>query len=172
MSAWHDVQDGLLFFVLAASVIDDLRRKRISNWLTLPVFLAALAVAFFAEGWGGWTHGLAGAGVGALSAGGVFIALWLATGGVGGGDAKLMTAVGALVGFPASVGTLVFVSIAGGVQGVLALVVSRGPFKRLLVRLKVPGAADPNFGKKVRYALAIAVGTLAFRFWLAQPPPF
>lgn len=170
MSFWPAVQDGLLLFVLVAAVVDDVRRKRISNWLTLPAFVIALVVAFFSGGWGGWTTGLAGALVGAVAAGGVFIVLWLATGGVGGGDAKLMTAVGALVGFPAAVGTLVFVSIAGGVQGVLAFVSSLGPSKRLLARLGVPGTDDPKFGKKVRYALAIAAGTLAFRFWLVQTP--
>lgn len=170
MSTWHAVQDGLLLFVLAASVVDDLRRKRISNWLTLPALLMALILAFLSGGWGGWTTGLVGALVGAVAGGGLFIVLWLATGGIGGGDAKLMTAVGALVGFPAAVGTLVFVSIAGGVQGVLVFVFSRGPAKRLLARLGVPGTKDPNFGKKVRYALAIAAGTLAFRFWLVQTP--
>lgn len=170
MSTPSAVANGLLIAVLIASVVDDLRRKRISNWLTLPTFVAALVLAFLSAGWGGWTTGLAGALVGAVAGGGLFVFLWLFTGGIGGGDAKLMTAVGALLGFPAAFGALLFVSIAGGVQGVLAFIASRKPSKRLLVRLGVTSANDPAFGKRVRYGLAIAVGTIVFRFWFLQAP--
>lgn len=170
MSHWLLVRDALLVALLVASVIDDLRRRRISNWLTLPALLLAFVLALADGGWGGLTHGLAGALSGAAVAGGLFVLLWLTTGGIGGGDAKLMTAVGALVGFPAAVGVLLFVSVAGGVQGVLAFVASRPAPRRWLKRAGVPGTDDPAFGRKVRYGLAIAVGTLGFRLWLACTP--
>lgn len=175
MTNWQLVRDVLLVALLVASVVDDLRRRRISNWLTLPALVVALALALLVGGWGGVTHGLAGALTGAAVAGGLFVVLWLTTGGIGGGDAKLMTAVGALVGFPAALGVLLFVSVAGGVQGVLAFVASRDAAKRWLARLGVPGTDDPAFGRKVRYGLAIAAGTVGFRLWLActpaEPPP-
>lgn len=170
MSTWALAREILLVALLLASVVDDLRRRRISNWLTLPALLLALALALAEGGWGGLTHGLAGALTGAGVAGGLFVVLWLFTGGIGGGDAKLMTAVGALVGFPAALGVLLFVSIAGGVQGVLAFAASRPASKRWLHRIGVPGTDDPAFGRKVRYALAIAVGTVGFQLWVASTP--
>src|SRR6266404_6345311 len=89
--------------------IKDVRGKRIPNRLTYSGLIAALVVR---TGLGGWTElrsGLAGM----LFAGGIFFLLFL-LGGMGGGDVKLMAAVGAWVG-TAQVGILLIMSaIAGG----------------------------------------------------------
>ena len=90
----------------------DVRGQRIPNWLTYSGLLAALVVR---AGLGGWT-GLKGGLAGMLFAGGIFFLLFF-IGGMGGGDVKLMAAVGAWVGL-AQVGSLLIMSaIAGGPAG-------------------------------------------------------
>lgn len=169
MFAWEHAQDAALVLLLGGAVVDDVRRKRISNWLTGPGFLVGCLLAFLAGGVGTANSGLLGALAGALAAGGLFVFLWLFTHGIGGGDAKLMLAVGALVGFPQALGVLLFVAVAGGVQGMLVVVASRPRVRKLLVSMGVGAAKEADFGKKVRYGLAIAAGTVAFRLWAAWP---
>ena len=77
--------------MVVVAAIWDIRRGTLPNGLTYGAALVAIVVnGFCAEAW--W-FGLAGASV-AL---GIWFVLF-ATGGVGGGDVKLMTAVGAVWG--------------------------------------------------------------------------
>ena len=69
-------------------------RTRIPNWLTYSGLIAALLVRTVLGGWANSWGGLAGM----LLAGGIFFLLFL-LGGMGGGDVKLMAAVGAWVGW-------------------------------------------------------------------------
>ena len=79
--------------IATVGAVKDVRGQRIPNWLTYSGLLAALVVR---AGLGGWT-GLKGGLAGMLFAGGIFFLLFL-LGGMGGGDVKLMAAVGAWVG--------------------------------------------------------------------------
>jgi prepilin peptidase CpaA len=75
-----------------ASVVEDLRRRRVPNWLTAAGAAGGVACAAA----GGW-HGLGIAAAGAMA--GFLILLpchWC--GAMGGGDVKLMAAYGALLG--------------------------------------------------------------------------
>lgn len=83
---------AVLVFV-AAAVITDLKWLRIPNWITVPAFILALAFYGIVDGWSGLLFSLAGFGTGF----GILFLLW-AIGGGGGGDVKLMGAVGAWVG--------------------------------------------------------------------------
>jgi len=95
--------------IATVGAVKDVRGQRIPNWLTYSGLLAALVVR---AGLGGWTE-LKGGLAGMLFAGGIFFLLFF-IGGMGGGDVKLMAAVGAWVGL-AQVGTLLIMSaIAGG----------------------------------------------------------
>lgn len=79
-------------FTLVAG-ISDLRTRRLPNWLTVPAFLAALAFHGLTGGWSGLGQALGGFAIGF----GILFVLWLIGGG-GGGDVKLMGALGAWLG--------------------------------------------------------------------------
>lgn len=92
----------------------DLRERRIPNALTVPAFLLALAFRAIP---GGETllSGIGGAGLGLL-----VMLPFFALGAVGGGDTKLVIAVGAFLGPEGLVGALVVASFAGAVMAAWA----------------------------------------------------
>ena len=153
--------------IAMVGAIKDVRGKRIPNRLTYSGLIAALVVR---TGLGGWTElrsGLAGM----LFAGGIFFLLFL-LGGMGGGDVKLMAAVGAWVG-TAQVGILLIMSaIAGGLLAVGYVLVHKRMLQSLrnvveLVRHHLTEGFAPHPTLNVQqegtlrlpYGLAIAIGT-------------
>lgn len=99
--------------LLALCVTSDLATRRIPNALTVSGMAAGLVL-------GAWTHGLAGC---VAAAGGLLLAIALlivpfALGGIGGGDVKMMAAVGSLVGPQALLASLLAGMILGGVVAV------------------------------------------------------
>jgi len=122
--------------LLAAGTVWDLKHRTIPD--VIPAAILAVAVATTAwqrapQGW--WMFGLGFA---------VALALGLALfarGGLGGGDVKVLAALGALVGLRGLFPLLFYVAIAGGVLGIVAL--ARGK-------------------RDVAYAPAIALGFLVF----------
>ena len=103
------------FAVLIVAVICDFRSREIPD--SLSMLLLALAVAGAALRWRpvSWSGLLLGLAVG-------FIAglLLFRLGGLGGGDVKLISALGALLGFPDALSFLVYVAIAGGLLAIVA----------------------------------------------------
>jgi len=79
-------------FTLAAA-FSDLRTRKLPNWLTVPAFAAALVVHTAVSGLAGLWLSLLGFALGF----GILLVLWLMGGG-GGGDVKLMGALGAWLG--------------------------------------------------------------------------
>lgn len=100
---------GLCGFT-ACALITDLKGRRIPNALTVSAFALALVFHVATSGWTGLGFAAGGFGVGF----GVMLVLWLIGGG-GGGDVKLMGAVGSWVGV---FGTL-FVFLGGVLVAVL-----------------------------------------------------
>ncbi len=95
----------------------DARSRRIPNQLTLT----AIAAGFGARAaFGGWL-GLESALWGALLAGGIFF-LFFVVGGMGGGDVKLMAAIGAWVGVGQVTPILLAAALAGGVLAIIYMV--------------------------------------------------
>ncbi len=162
--------------VLAAMVVTaaacDLKKGSVYNWLTYPGIVAGLAfgaIQGHVEGsaWQGLTNHLAGFGFGF---GFLFLAYVL--GGMGGGDVKLMGAVGAFVGWPGALHTVFVSFLAGAVIG-LVLVIGRGRVRTLLghlgaaVRLlAMPGVktdtAVPEATVGVPFGFAVCIGTLLY----------
>ncbi len=105
----------------------DWRSRRIPNWLSLPALLAGLAVSFATAGIAGGVQSIEGA-VAALAV--LLPVVFLR--GLGGGDWKLMGALGAWLG-PAQVLMVLVVTIF--LSGLLALIqIIRA--KRLLVTIR------------------------------------
>ncbi len=119
---------GALFGVLLlALALADVERRLLPNRLTYPGTVLALALSW---GWPGRgpLEALGGAAFGALALGVAYLAL---RGGLGGGDVKLATLLGAVVGFPRVVTALLLGAVAGGVAAALLLAlgaVRRGQF--------------------------------------------
>ncbi|MBA4358431.1 MAG: prepilin peptidase [Desulfovibrio sp.] len=169
---------SLTLSLLVASVID-LRSQRIPNLLTIPAAMAALAYHFLVQGPQGLWFSLAGLGLGL----GLMLAPFL-FGVMGGGDVKLMAAVGAWVGPQTVLVAFLLTSLAGGAYALVVLArpsgLLRGVFTRLRAALYAtcatgefyyqpvstcsgPTCSGPESAglPKLCYGLAIALGTLA-----------
>jgi prepilin peptidase CpaA len=154
--------------IATVGAVQDVRARRIPNWLTYSGLLAALAVRGSFAGWPGVKGGL----LGMLFAGGIFYLFFL-LGGMGGGDVKLIAAVGAWVGAVQMISVLVVASLAGGVLAISYLVIHRQGREALsntaeLVRHHATAGFQPHPVLNVQqpgtmrlpYGLAIAIGTL------------
>lgn len=159
-----------LLTVACIAAITDLRTRRIPNWLTLPAFITALAI----HGWSGWSafgSSLAGAGIG-LAIGATLVAM----GGMGGGDAKLLTVVGAFLGPQGFGWAMAYTGIAGGV---FALIVIAHHRMQALSRhaaagsagrtVQMSGHASRTVPLTIPYGVPIAIGATAF-LWLGALP--
>ena len=82
-----------VFILTAIAVFTDLKSRKIPNWLTVSAFVTALGFHYYAGGISGLLQSIAGFATGF----GLLLVLWLIGGG-GGGDVKLMGAIGAWVG--------------------------------------------------------------------------
>lgn len=113
--------------VLASLIaaVSDLRAYRIPNRLTIPLLFSGLAYCLLTSGW--W--GLAASGAGAALGFGTLVGLYLA-GGMGAGDVKLMTGLGAWLG-PLMISDVLLTScLVAGVYALVLLVgkrLQRGP---------------------------------------------
>jgi len=111
---------SLIFLVLVWGLVAitfiDLDFQIIPDEISIGGFLLALVVSPFMP------VEFAGAIIGALVGGGIFYALAvLYPGGMGGGDIKLMAAIGAFLGWKMALLTIVVGSIAGSVVGIAAM---------------------------------------------------
>lgn len=161
----------VLVGLLAGAVTTDLKERRIPNKLTGPGLLAGLILGAAVEG-GVPFAALAGAGLG------LAICLpFVVLGGIGGGDAKLLMAVGAFVGPGGLLSVVLYGALAGGVLA-LGNAVRRGAIVpvlmnsgRLFVYLITLGRHGERYGldsphaHAVPYGLAIAAGALATWFY-------
>ena len=153
----------LLALALAAAAVEDATRLRISNLTCIAVAVAALvAMAFAGFPLALWQNLLVC--VLLLAAG----TLLFASGKVGGGDVKLLAALGLWVELRAGVSLLVAVLLAGGVLAlgfiIARMVVGRGPDRN-----------DKAKARGIPYGLAIVAGAaLVFAIQISstpKPPP-
>jgi prepilin peptidase CpaA len=125
---------GVVLCAAAVAMATDIRTRRIPNVLTLPLLLAGLIEATVARG---GLHGLLDALAGCLVVGVPFVLLFLFAGG-GGGDAKLMAAIGAWLGVWQGAVVLVCVTVAGAVLG-LAFAALRRQLAPVLRNMRMIG---------------------------------
>lgn len=178
MTHWFDwMAMAGLSAVLIAAATWDWRTGRVPNRLTYPAVLLGLAWAAAAGAMGSGVGGMGGA-VGAwaglmsgligCAAGLIPFYVLFAAGGLGGGDAKLMAAVGAIsASWRCVLATAVYAFVIGFILAVVIMIHS-GLVRRTLSRLL--GAALmssarvqpdlPDDSPRVPFALAIALGGL------------
>jgi prepilin peptidase CpaA len=153
--------DALVAIVTLFCAATDVRTGKIYNAVTYPAVAAGLAAA--AAGGGPDVHSaLLG-----LLAGGLPLYLMFAFRWMGGGDVKLMAAVGAIKGFPFALTALFYSIFVGGVcAAVLLIWGGHGSAVlgdvRTMARRSLPGASAapiPARGGAFPFGLAICVGT-------------
>jgi prepilin peptidase CpaA len=161
------------FAIAAAACWFDVRTRRIPNWLTFPAAALGLIVATFVHSGPGTVSSVAGFFVGLA----LFFPLFVLKG-LGGGDVKLMGALGAWLGTSVIFGVAFYTALAGGALALALIVRHRygGQAIRnlwlLLMHWRVFGirpldslTLETSAGPKLPYALPIAAG-LSLAFWL------
>lgn len=156
---------SLMTAMLAVAVVSDLRSGKVRNWLTVPCAAAGLAL-------GGLGGGLTGLGDHALGAAAALAAVLMLSGLVrlGGGDAKLLIAVGALKGFHFAVWAMLLTGVFGGVLAAV-VIIRRRAVKQTAVNMIANMVSSPSGVRmnlaagsavgKIPYSVAIALGAIA-----------
>jgi prepilin peptidase CpaA len=163
-------------FALTAG-ITDLRYRKIPNWLTYPAIPIAILLHWIGAGSHAALLSLAGAAIGL----GVLLPFVL-LGGLGGGDWKLMGALGAFFEPRRLVPVLILTLMINGIMA-LALVLWKkrvgqtarnvGRITSAMFKLRAPGAdlsIDNPETEKVPFGIAAAIATLLYvaaRRWVA-----
>lgn len=107
---------GVIIVVIVGSVTDIVSSK-IPNWLTYPAAAFGVALAAAEGGWNSAGNRLLGLAVGF----GIFFVLYW-RGGMGGGDVKLMAAVGAMMGYPFVLNAMITSILLGGLIAALIVI--------------------------------------------------
>lgn len=174
---------------VAVAALSDLRTRRLPNWLTVPAFAAAVLAHTVVNGLGGLGFALLGFATGF----GILLVLWLIGGG-GGGDVKLMGALGAWLGSSLTVAVFLastVLAIIATAAVLVAALFTRG-FSHVQRRYMRPGNRTEHSKKAHRagseaarqeaqmkrrvlpYAVPVALGTWAVlaAAWMAHKLPW
>ncbi|MGI5927749.1 MAG: A24 family peptidase [Thermacetogeniaceae bacterium] len=176
------MNDYILLTLLLLSLYFDLTKKKIPNFLTLPVILWGLIYYTITAGFEGLIFSLLGLLLGIAV---FFIPFML--GGMGGGDVKLLGAIGAMKGLQFVFDAAIYTVFCGGILAIIYLLYNGQllrTLKRILSIIAVPllavlyfkfkypflnqlslyfsSFADGHVSKKVYlpYGVAIAIGTI------------
>lgn len=149
---------GLPTFILIAGMVDDLRSKKIHNWLSVGLaILAALVVGIFARG-PGLQQGL----FGAATAFALCLPLFLARI-MGGGDLKLFTAFGIASDWQSVFWVLIYSFVWGALLGVFRAVISGNGMvlaKNTVALLSRKVDRETLVLQKIPYSVALFFGWL------------
>jgi leader peptidase (prepilin peptidase) / N-methyltransferase len=138
LHAWRFGLDPLLvprlLFACALLVlfVVDLQHRLLPNAITVPGIVCGLLFALFLPP--GWVSALLGIGLG----GGVLLVIaeayyrWRGEEGLGMGDVKMLAMIGAFLGWPSMLLTLVISSVLGALTGIGVLVSRKGDLKYAL----------------------------------------
>lgn len=176
----NQLNNSILITVLFLASFFDVKYKKIPNFLTIPVMLWGLLSSTITSGFKGFQFSI----FGLLFGIGIFIipfALYL----IGGGDVKLMGAVGALMGWKFSLSAVLYSGIAGGIIAIIVTLFDKNfinLIKKLIIHIFSPilkffylrteketflkklhniDEVNLNHTKKyIPYGVAITIGTL------------
>jgi prepilin peptidase CpaA len=160
----------LLLSTLSISAIVDFRSQKIPNLITFPSVVIALLYHFFTNGSDGVIFGTLG-----LATGIGLLIIPYSLGIMGAGDAKLMGAVGAILGSKSVFDAFLLTALVGGMYAFIIILFNKkqfkGFFRNLFITLKlffltrkfIPDPVEENNRKpRLCYGLAIALGTFIY----------
>ena len=160
----------LLSSILCISAIVDFRTQKIPNLITFPAMIIALIYHFFFNG----LDGLIFSALGLTTGIGLLIIPYM-LGGMGAGDAKLMGAVGAILGSKGVFVAFLLTALVGGIYAIILTLLNqkhfKGFFKKQLLTFKlliltrkfIPDSVEESDKKpKLCYGVAIALGTYIY----------
>ena len=168
MTTITTILTGLTILVVAVAVYTDVRWGKILNALTMPGIVLGLLLNSVRDGTAGLLLSIAGIGLGL----GLFVLSCFFGRIIGGGDIKLLMAVGALQGPSFLLWALCYAAIIGAVLAI-AVALQHGILMRKLKALfaslylrltyKVPMDIKESAasGPRLPYAIAISLGTMA-----------
>lgn len=147
----------------------DWRTRRIPNWLTVPALVLGIAANSLALGWYGAKEALLGVGLGL----GLLLPFVLIRS-LGGGDWKLVGALGAFLGPPRLIAVLVATILVAGAMALVLVVWKRrvgqtlrnvGRMLAAMFTLHLPGpevSLDNPESLKVPFGVAVAVAVVLY----------
>ena len=172
MDTLTPVTEILLVALVVTGAVYDVKFRRIPNWLTILGVVAGFAVNAFSFG----VAGLGRAGLGCALALLIYVPLF-ALRAMGGGDVKLMAAVGSIAGPNDWFVVFVVTAIVGGIMA-LGLLCLRGGLGRAVrnvlgilstvVRFRAPFRSNPavdvshSSAVTLPHGVSIAIGSLLF----------
>lgn len=157
----------VLTSLLTAAIYTDLRWSRIPNWLTF----SAMGVGIAIQGWFGGVQGVGFSLQGVAVGMGLFLLPYVFKM-IGAGDVKLMAAIGSILGSSGVLSVAALSALVGGGYALVAMSYHWGlvaTSRKLtfvtcgaLLTCGATGGRELQLPFKLRYGLAIAVGTLLF----------
>jgi prepilin peptidase CpaA len=153
---------SVMLAMLAVAVVTDLRTGKVYNWLTAPAVVVGLTLGAVGGGLPAITDRLLGIVV-VLAA----TILLSRVAGLGGGDVKLLAAVGALQGFHFAIWAMLLTGVCGGVLATMVMLRRRAvkatAMNMYVAMLTTRGGlrtdlAAGSVGGRIPYSIAIALG--------------
>jgi prepilin peptidase CpaA len=170
----HPVLQVCIAGIALTAAFTDIRARIIPNWLVIAGVAAGFGLNTVFYGWQGLAASALGFGLALL----IYVPLFILRA-MGGGDVKLMAAIGCMVGPRNWFEIFIYASVAGGIYG-LFLVMLRNSgggvlwnmlhITRELVRLRLPFKSKPELdighakALSVPHAVAIAAGAFLFLY--------
>ncbi len=165
--AQHTVIPSVIALV-AIATYTDFRWRLIKNSLTLPAIAVGLLLHSLSTGWSGLLLSSLG-----LGAGLGLMMIPFALGQMGGGDVKLMSALGAFLGAYPILNVFLYTMVAGGLLALGFAIYRRKGLNTLrrawhlaigMFIFRTPPMANPGNEQSISmpYSFAIAAGTLAY----------
>ncbi len=161
----------VLFTLLIVAAYTDMTAGKVYNWCTFPALLLGLILNYWIGGTFAGPPNLFESMVGMAMGFGFFVIFYF-PGLVGGGDLKLVTAIGALKGWKFLLSALLYTSIVGAVLAVLYLIWAGSLMSgmraslRMAFRIRRREMNEEELKeteparKRIPYGVAIAVGTM------------
>jgi len=158
--------------LVLGSVYSDLRWRKIPNCLTLPAIVLGLILNFLDNSWTGLIFSFLG-----FSVGLALFFLPFALGGMGAGDVKFLSAIGAFLGAKAVFNVFLYACLAGGVIALYFIVTQKRvkqTIKNLLLFFKyilffrwleIGAELFKNPVGHIPYGLAVGMGTIGYLIW-------